>query len=135
MWSRVVLASAAFIGFAVANNNSAFAFTANTYLQFDNSTFTNHESFVAYLQARDHVIELNPAADNASTSCPTRVQAAGNCPTPTPANDKTQFNTTLDQNGPLGEMYMNVAVPGGQQLYVQRDGMLSKANLSDRNRD
>ncbi|KAI9708249.1 MAG: hypothetical protein M1820_004203 [Bogoriella megaspora] len=123
MFNTLLLTFIALTGFAAAEN-SAFGFTFNTYLQFDNFTYTNHPAFLGYPQARNYVFEVNPQTDNPSTFCPARVQAAGNCPTPTPSNVKTQFNTTLVQNGAMGELYLNSAVPGGQQLYVQKNGLL-----------
>ncbi|KAF2234100.1 hypothetical protein EV356DRAFT_577010 [Viridothelium virens] len=108
----------------LANNNSAYGFTANIFQVFDGVILGNHPAVIGYPQARNHVIQVNPQADDPQTLCPTKVQVAGQCPTPTPTNVLTQFNTTLDQGGPMGEVYMNVAVPGGQQLYVEQNGLV-----------
>ena len=129
MYLYAFIAIAALTNFAFANNNSAFGFNANTYLVFEGVPFSNHPSIVGNPQARNHRIEINPQADDPQTYCPTRVQMAGQCPTPTPSSIKTQFNTTLDQGGPMGEVYMNVAVPGGQQLYVEKDGIAAPKPL------
>ncbi|KAI9662423.1 MAG: hypothetical protein M1821_008590 [Bathelium mastoideum] len=124
MHFSTLLAFATLSELALANNNSAYGFTVNIYPVFEGYPLTNHPLFVGYPVAVDYKFAINTSTDEPQTFCPPKVQAAGACPTPTPSDVKTQFNTTLDQDGPAGEVYLNAAVPGGQQLYVQQDGLL-----------
>ncbi|TAQ86655.1 hypothetical protein B7494_g5033 [Chlorociboria aeruginascens] len=105
--------------------NWAYGFTANTFLTGDGFTYYNHAIRLAYPEARNHSILLNITGDYANVYCP---YEAG-CPTPTPENVKTQFNTTVAQGdgapGPSGRVFMN-SQAGVQLLYVDGvTGLLS----------